>query len=75
MVYSFGMLFGERSSKLLARAIYTAIALLFALSPQLQFSLTPANAGQGQQRADAILVLKKDHLMQLLSGGKVIRTY
>jgi murein L,D-transpeptidase YafK len=27
------------------------------------------------QRADSILILKEDHVMELLSGGKVIRTY
>jgi len=27
------------------------------------------------QKADSILILKKDHVMQLLAGGKVIRTY
>jgi murein L,D-transpeptidase YafK len=27
------------------------------------------------QRADSILILKKDHVMELLAGGKVIRTY
>lgn len=27
------------------------------------------------QTADSILILKKDHLMELLAGGKVIRTY
>ena len=27
------------------------------------------------QKADSILILKKDHRMELLSGGKVIRTY
>jgi murein L,D-transpeptidase YafK len=27
------------------------------------------------QKADSILVLKKDHVMELLAGGKVIRTY
>ena len=26
-------------------------------------------------RADAVLILKKDHVMELLSGGNVIRTY
>jgi murein L,D-transpeptidase YafK len=26
-------------------------------------------------KADSILILKKDHLMQLLAGGRVIRTY
>jgi murein L,D-transpeptidase YafK len=28
-----------------------------------------------RQRADSILILKKDHVMELLAGGKVIRTY
>ena len=27
------------------------------------------------QKADSILILKKDHVMQLFAGGKVIRTY
>ncbi len=27
------------------------------------------------QKADAILILKKDHVLELLAGGKVIRTY
>src|SRR5271165_2790114 len=31
----------------------------------------PASA----QHADSVLILKKDHLLELLSGGKVIRTY
>jgi murein L,D-transpeptidase YafK len=37
-----------------------------ALSAQQQTTL---------QKADSILVLKKDHVMELLAGGKVIRTY
>jgi len=36
----------------------------------------PANASGGNtERADSILVFKKDHIMELLAGGKVIRTY
>ncbi len=27
------------------------------------------------QKADSILILKKDHVLELLAGGKVIRTY
>jgi murein L,D-transpeptidase YafK len=27
------------------------------------------------QKADSVLILKKDHMMELLAGGKVIRTY
>ena len=32
-------------------------------------------AQQPPPHADSILILKKDHVLQLLSGGKVIRTY
>jgi murein L,D-transpeptidase YafK len=35
----------------------------------------PAQQHPAPQKADAILILKKDHLMELLAGGKVIRTY
>jgi L,D-peptidoglycan transpeptidase YkuD (ErfK/YbiS/YcfS/YnhG family) len=27
------------------------------------------------EKADSVLILKKDHLLELLSAGKVIRTY
>jgi murein L,D-transpeptidase YafK len=40
--------------------------ILWAAPP----SPTPPSA-----KADSILVLKKDHLMELIAGGKVIRTY
>jgi len=30
---------------------------------------------QKTEKADSILILKKDHTMELLAGGKVIRTY
>ena len=39
--------------------------LTLAVSPEQQ---TP-------QKADSILILKKDHVMELLAGGRVIRTY
>ena len=37
----------------------------------------PLMAGQAPppQKADSILILKKDHVLELLQGGKVIRTY
>lgn len=43
----------------------------------LAFLMTLA-AGAGDaapQKVDSILILKKDHVMELLAGGKVIRTY
>jgi len=39
---------------------------------------TPAHTDslpQKTEKADSILILKKDHTMELLAGGKVIRTY
>ena len=35
----------------------------------------PAQQPAPPQKADSILILKKDHVMELLAGGKVIRTY
>ena len=35
----------------------------------------PAQQQTPPQKADSILILKKDHVMELQSGGKVIRTY
>jgi murein L,D-transpeptidase YafK len=35
----------------------------------------PAQQPTAAQKADSVLILKKDHVMELLAGGKVIRTY
>ncbi len=35
----------------------------------------PDSSLQKPQKADSILILKRDHVMELLAGGKVIRTY
>jgi len=45
------------------------VALLFSLA--LGSEPRPAPI----EKADSILILKKEHLLELLSGGKVIRTY
>jgi murein L,D-transpeptidase YafK len=40
------------------------------------FSVAALHADSPPQvKADSILILKKDHVMELLAGGKVIRTY
>src|SRR6185369_14694258 len=66
------MFFGR---KLPMRVTYATTALLFVLSGPIQSASPPANAGQNRQRADAILILKRDHVMELLANGRVIRTY
>ena len=52
--------------------------LLACLACLVLCALTLALQAQGPapfQKADSILILKKDHVMQLLAGGKVIHTY
>jgi murein L,D-transpeptidase YafK len=36
---------------------------------------TPAQQPATPQKADSVLILKKDHVMELLTGGRVILTY
>ena len=56
-----------RKRRWMHAAIWCAIlSVAFPLVPQ-----QPAP----KQKADSILILKKDHLLELLQGGKVIRTY
>jgi murein L,D-transpeptidase YafK len=38
-------------------------------------SLLPSQPPTIPAKVDSILILKKDHLLELISGGKVIRTY
>ena len=49
--------------------LLVVIAAFFALRGAAVEKPAPA------QKADSILILKKDHVLELLAGGKVIRTY
>ena len=51
------------------------VVLIGTLLTAVTLAVVHADQKQPQQKADSILILKKDHLMQLLAGGKVIRTY
>jgi len=53
------------------RLIPALLAWIFAVCPFPLAAQQSALAG----KADSILILKKDHLLELLSDGKVIRTY
>jgi murein L,D-transpeptidase YafK len=75
MVYSLGMLAGRLSRKPRVRVLLVAIGLFLLASADSIHALPPASSGQQQDKADSILILKKDHTMELLAGGKVIRTY
>jgi murein L,D-transpeptidase YafK len=47
----------------------------FCIVLSLLAALLPAQQKTPPELADSILILKKDHRMELLAGGKVIRTY
>ena len=49
------------------RRLVVAILLIAGLPPGID--------QQPPAHADSILILKKDHLLELIAGGKVIRTY
>ena len=46
-----------------------------AILLSLFIAASTAESAPPSQKADSILILKKDHVLELLSGGKVIRTY
>jgi len=73
MVYSFGMLSGRRSCNIKPRLTRFVPASIFVISILLLHGLSAA--GMAQPKADLILILKREHTMELLAGGKVIRTY
>jgi murein L,D-transpeptidase YafK len=57
---------------ILQRRKSTACALAFAV---LFSCCVFSQSSAAPQKADSILILKKDHLLELLANGKVIRTY
>lgn len=75
MVYSVRMLSRGLSCKCKALVSAGLAGLLLLASSQVLHAVPPVTAEQSEQKADAIVILKKDHVMELLAGGKVIRTY
>lgn len=75
MVYSFGMPTGQRSRNIKTRLTRVGLASILLISNLLLHALSSAAAGLYQAKADSIVILKKEHTMELLTGGKVIRTY
>src|SRR5260370_29873182 len=39
------------------------------------FPIAPAQQGHAAAKADSVLILKKDHVMELFAGDKIIHTY
>jgi murein L,D-transpeptidase YafK len=58
------------------RGVLSATACLLAVIAAF-FALrgSAVRHPQPAQKADSILILKKDHVLEVLAGGKVIRTY
>ena len=51
-------------------------ALVAVFSPRLcAFPANRSDSSTPSEKADSILILKKDHVLQLLANGRVIRTY
>jgi murein L,D-transpeptidase YafK len=55
--------------------VRSAVAAFVFLSTTAFAATSPKASSPAPQRADAILILKKDHVLELLSSGEVIRTY
>jgi hypothetical protein len=54
------------------RRIRVAFAVVAAFSAGLSL---PAQTPVATQKADSVLILKKQHVLELLARGKVMRTY
>ena len=74
MVYSVGMVYGysHRLPWPGAAGLFLAIFLAACLSAK---AIPPAAPNRIPEKADSILILKRDHTMELLAHGKVFRTY
>ncbi|MGA3009989.1 MAG: L,D-transpeptidase family protein [Terracidiphilus sp.] len=55
-------------------AVWMACAVICLALSALAWTL-PSQQQAAPQKVDSILILKKDHVMELLAGGKVIHTY
>jgi len=67
-----------QSRKLLALLALGSTQLLVLVTALLAVSVTDSSAtekSQQPEQADSILILKREHMLELLSAGKVIRTY
>ena len=61
-----------KSPGIFSRLASRAAVSLAVVALSLFCAAIPA---QAPQKADSILILKKDHALELLAGGKVVRTY
>jgi murein L,D-transpeptidase YafK len=57
------------------RRVVLALGIVFAAMIGWAPPAVSGTAAVAAEKADSILILKKDHVLELLAGGKVIRTY
>jgi murein L,D-transpeptidase YafK len=61
---------------MLSRVLAGKVACCAFLAAVLCASALPPGTSRGSlEKADSILILKKNHVMELLAGGRVIRSY
>jgi murein L,D-transpeptidase YafK len=64
-----------KSRGILARIARRQACVALCLSLCAVVAALPDQQSTPMQKADSILILKKDHLMEVMAGGKAIRTY
>gem|GEM_PF-141885 len=75
IVYSSRMFPNRITRRIAQRAVSSGLLIAFLCASWACARTRPESQPQQPEKADSILILKKDHVMELLSGGKVIRTY
>lgn len=74
MVYSVRMPFhGSPCAK--HRTVSFGLLLVLVCSVRVFAGVPPESTALKPERADSIVIFKKNHVMELLAGGKVTRTY
>ena len=75
MIYSFRMLFHDTLERIARHGSALGLLVVLLITAGAFAGVRPDSQPQKPEKADSILILKKDHVMELLSRGKVIRTY
>ena len=75
MIYSVGMRFQRDDAWMKRSLVPFGLFVVCGLVLSAYAESRPDSPTQKSENADSILILKKDHVMELLASGKVIRTY
>jgi murein L,D-transpeptidase YafK len=75
MVYSDRMRFDGIPTCIAPRKGWLGVILALLCAVCAFAEIRPDSSAHKPEKADSILILKKDHVMELLAGGIVIRTY